>query len=154
NSGTTNFVFTVTLSAVSGQTVSVDYATANGTATTADNDYTAASGTLSIPAGSTTGTITVAVTGDTRNEINETFTVNLSNAVHGSITDAQGTGTIVNDDAVPALSINNVSVTEGNSGTISAVFTVTLSAVSGQTVTVDYATANGTAASGSDYVAA
>ena len=60
------------------------------------------------------------------------------------IADSQGTGTIVNDDA-PCLSIGDVAVTEGNSGTTNAVFTVTLSPASTQTVTVNYATANGTA---------
>jgi N,N-dimethylformamidase beta subunit-like, C-terminal/Concanavalin A-like lectin/glucanases superfamily/Bacterial Ig-like domain/Bacterial Ig domain/Calx-beta domain len=53
----------------------------------------------------------------------------------------------------PTISINNVSVTEGNSGTVNATFTVTLSAASSQTVTVTYATADGTATAGSDYTA-
>ena len=57
----------------------------------------------------------------------------------------QGIGTITDNDATPTLAINNVTVTEGNTGTVNAVFTVTLSAASGQTVTVNYATANGTA---------
>ena len=153
NTGTVNAVFTVTLSAASSQTVTVTYATANGTAT-AGSDYTATSGTLTIPAGSTTGTITVAVGGDTLAEGNETFFVNLGNPTNSTIADGQGQGTIINDDAPPpTLSINDVSVTEGNSGTVNAVFTVTLSSASSQTVTVTYATANGTATAGSDYTA-
>ena len=66
---------------------------------------------------------------------------------------ARGVGTIQNDDS-PALSINDVTVTEGNSGTTPAVFTVTLSPSSAQTVTVDYATSSAspaTAAAGTDY---
>jgi hypothetical protein len=60
--------------------------------------------------------------------------------------------TIVDDDAAPVLAINDVSVVEGNSGTTNAVLTVSLSAASAQTVTVNYATANGTATAGADYV--
>jgi uncharacterized membrane protein YciS (DUF1049 family) len=152
NTGTTNAVFTVTLSAVSGQTVTVNYATANGTAI-APGDYTSSSGTLTFAAGTTTQTISVPVVGDTLDEANETFVVNLSGATNATIADSQGIGTITDNDATPSLVINNVSVTEGNTGTQNAVFTVTLSAASGQTVTVNYATANGTATAGSDYVA-
>ena len=91
--------------------------------------------------------------GDTVGEPDETFVVNLSSPSGAIIADAQGTGTIVNDDVVPTLSINDVSVTEGNSGTTAATFTVTLSAASTSPVTVTYATANGTATAGSDYTA-
>jgi hypothetical protein len=153
NSGTVNAAFTVTLSPSSASTVTVNYATANGTAT-AGSDYTAASSTLTFSAGQTSKTVNVAVIGDTVAEANETFYLTLASPVNATIADGQGTGTIVNDDAGGvALSINNVSVAEGNSGTVNAVFTVTLSAASAQTVTVSYATANGTATAGSDYTA-
>ena len=92
--------------------------------------------------------------GDSLDEANETFAVNLSSPVNATIATAQGTGTIVDNDAAPSISIGDVSVTEGNTGTKTASFTVTLSAASGQTVTVNYATANGTATAGSDYLAA
>jgi hypothetical protein len=153
NAGTTTATFTVTLSAVSGSAVTVDFATANGTATVADGDYGATSGTLTFAAGETSKTITVDVNGDTKFEANETFFVNLSNAMGATITDGQGQGTINNDDAMPSISINDVAVTEGNAGTTPATFMVTLSAVSGVTTTVNYATSDGTAAGGSDYVA-
>jgi hypothetical protein len=154
NAGTTTAGFTVSLSAVSGQTVMVGYATANGTATAADADYVAASGTVSFAPGETTRPVSVTVNGDTKNEANETFTVNLSGPVNATVSDNQGTGTITNDDAVPALSINDVAVAEEDSGTTTAGFTVSLSAVSGQTVTVGYATADGTATTAdADYVA-
>ena len=117
-------------------------------------DYTATSGTLSFSPGATTRSINVTVLGDTRDEANETFAVNLSSPVNAAIATAQGIGTIVDNDAAPSIDISNVSVTEGNTGTKTASFAVTLSAVSGQTVTVNYATANGTATAGSDYVAA
>ena len=135
--------FTVSLTSASAQTVTVAYATANGTAT-AGSDYTAASGTLTFTPGTTTRTINVTVLTDTLDEANETFVVNLSNPVNATIADAQGIGTIVDNDSAPSLSINNVSVTEGNTGTKTASFAVTPRPTSGQTVTVNYATANGT----------
>ena len=98
NRHNTSFEFTVTLSAPSGKWVSVDYATANGTATVAGNDYFAATGTVSIAPGETTGTLTVTVRGDKTKEPNETFAVNLSDAADGTISDSQGVGTILNDD--------------------------------------------------------
>jgi hypothetical protein len=153
NTGTTLAVFTVTLSAASNQTVTVNYATADGTASVG-SDYTTTSGTLTFAPGVTSRTLSVAVLGDTRNEVSETFLVNLSAPTNASIADGQGQGTILNNDALPTLSINNVTVTEGNTGTTSAVFTVTLSAASGQTVTVDYATADGTATAPGDYTEA
>ena len=93
------------------------------------------------------------VIGDTLDEANETFFVNLSAPSNATILDGQGQGTITNDDPLPSLSIGNVTVTEGNSGTVNATFTVSLSAASGQTVTVNYATADGTAVPPGDYTA-
>ena len=98
NKGTKNLTFTVSLSSASSVPVTVQYAAANGTAM-AGSDYTAASGTLTIPAGSTGGIISVGVKGDTLLEPDETFIVNLNNATNAAIADAQGTGTIQNDDA-------------------------------------------------------
>jgi subtilisin family serine protease/ribosomal protein L35AE/L33A len=258
HTGTAVATFTVTLSPVNpSQTVTVDYATSNGTATAADNDYVAASGTLTFPPSTASRTISVTINGDHEVEPNETFTVALANATNAIIGDAQAIGTIVNDDAVgasitiatpnvtpggtinfnvvngpanradwvaivpasgadtakldwiylngsktapasgmanaslhftapstpgaynirlfandtyeklatsatinvgsgPTLTIGDVSVTEGNSGTTTATFTVTLSPVNNsQTVTVNYATANGSASTAdNDYVAA
>lgn len=151
NSGTVTASFTVTLSPSSSQTVTVSYATANGTAT-AGSDYTTGSGTLTFPANSTTQVVAVMIHGDVLDEANETFLVNLSNATNATIADNQGQGTITDDDPTPTLSINDVTVTEGNAGTTTASFTVTLSVSSGQNVTVNYTTANGTATAGGDYV--
>jgi methyl coenzyme M reductase subunit C len=124
NAGTTNFTFTVSLSQASGQPVLVQYATADGTAT-AGSDYTATSGTLTIPAGQTSGTIVVSVNGDTDVEPNETFFVNLSNPSGATIADNQGQGTILSDE-LPTLtvSINPASVAE-NAGANAATGTVT-----------------------------
>ena len=153
NSGTTEFTFTVTLSAASDAPVTVNYATADDTATTADSDYAAASGTLTIPAGQTSGTITVLVNGDRLGESDETFFVNLSSPTNAVIAYGQGVGTIVDDE--PRISIGDVSAAEGNSGTTEFTFTVWLSAASDATVTVDFATADDTATTAdNDYVAA
>ncbi|TXD45195.1 autotransporter domain-containing protein [Xanthomonas campestris] len=154
NAGTSNATFTVSLSQPAGAGgVSFDIATADGSAT-AGVDYVASSLTgQTIPAGSSSATFTVLVNGDTLSEPNKTFFVNVSNVSGAGVSDAQGQGTIVNDDALPSLSIDDVSVNEGNSGTTTATFTVTLSAASGQTVSVNYASADGTATAGSDYVA-
>ena len=141
-------VFTVTLSAVSGQVVTVAYATSNGTAM-AGSDYTSTSSTLTIPAGQMTRTITVPITDDAVDEPDEAFTVRLSAPSNATVADDEGTGTITDNDDPPTLRINDVTVVEASGAT--AVFTVTLSAVSGQVVTVAYATSNGTAVAGSDY---
>ena len=245
NSGTTSATFTVTLSPAASGTVTVNYATADGSATTANSDYAASSGVVTFNMGESVKTITVMVNGDMTPEFNETFFVNLSAASGASILDGQGLGTITNDDgpmppitcptssvlpgatynvsvnggsstldwiasypagapsmpapanyqyvplprpqtrtltasgtvgmyevrlfandsfvligsctyqvaAGPALSINDVMVAEGNSGTSTATFNVTLSPTSAGTVTVNFATSNVSATAGSDYVA-
>ena len=150
-SGTTNFVFTVTLiNPPTRRTVTVDYATADGSGT-AGSDYQAAFGTLTFAPGQTSQTIIVPVNGDVLNEADETFFVNLSSPAGAVLSDGQGAATVLNDDPVPTLAINDRSILEGNSGATNFVFTVSLSAVSGQPVTVNFLTANGTATAGSDY---
>jgi sugar lactone lactonase YvrE len=153
NSGTTAAEFTVTLSEASGQTIRVDFSTANGTAV-AGEDYQATSGTLVFSPGSTTQMLTVLVVGDVQVEPDETFVVNLSNAANAEIADGQGAVLITNDDVAPQLSIDDVTVAEGNVGPILAVFTVTLAPASSQTVTVNFATADDSAIAGQDYQAA
>jgi hypothetical protein len=156
NTGTSTLTFTATLgNAVQGG-FTVNYATANGTATTTDNDYLAATGTLTF-AGTAGETQTIAVTinGDTKVETDEAFTVSLNTASNAAVTVTDtATGTITNDDA-SAVTIADVSVTEGNTGTSTLMFTATLgNAVQGG-FTVNYATANGTATTtDNDYVAA
>lgn len=102
NSGTTNATFTITRSGDTTTAVSVEFATANGTAT-ASSDYQTASGTLTFAANETTQTVAVAVTGDAIAEADETFAVNLLNAIGATILDGQGRGTIVNDDGTPTV---------------------------------------------------
>ncbi len=151
NSGTTNMTFTVSLNSTATSAITLDWATANGTASS-PSDYAANSGTLTFPSGGAlTQNVTVVVNGDTLNEPTETLFVNLTNLINATFADAQGLGTITNDDPLPSLSINDVTVTEGNSGVINATFTVTLSTASGQTISVDYATANDSAVAPGDY---
>ncbi|MBI2655542.1 hypothetical protein HYX06_03915 [Candidatus Woesearchaeota archaeon] len=97
NAGTTNLTFTVTLSESTTNTVTVQYATANNTAT-AGSDYTSTSGTLTFSPGDTTEQFNVSITGDTTVESNETFYVNLTSPTNATISDSQGVGTITNDD--------------------------------------------------------
>ena len=159
NSGVSKATFTVALAngSTAASDVTVNYATANGTAT-AGSDYTAVSaGSVKILKGTSSATFTVDVAGDTAVESDETFTVTLTSATGASLGTAKAaTGTIRNDDvtvAPPVVSIGNVSVLEGNSGTATAAFTVSLSKAAASPVTVKYATANGTATAGSDYTA-
>jgi Calx-beta domain-containing protein/exosortase sorting signal-containing protein len=152
NAGTTAFVFTVSISASADATV--NFATANGTANAA-SDYTSNAGTVTFTSGGPlTQTITILVSGDTLVEPDETFFVNLTNAVGATIADAQGVGTILNDDglATPTVSIGNVTRVEGNSGTTGFGFSVSIS--SSGNATVNFATADGTASAGSDYAGA
>ena len=101
STGSTSAIFTVTLSPASSQTVTVNYATANGTATVGHATTSPTSGTLTFTPGQTSKTITVTVNGDTTVEPNETFVVDLSSPSGATIADAQGQGTITNDDTRP-----------------------------------------------------
>ena len=158
NSGTRNANFTISLSAASSKTVTVQYATATSGsfAATAGTDYVVVPlTTLTFTPGQTTKTVTVLVKGDTLDEMDERFVVNLSSPGNATLTDSEGFGTIFDDDAAPSLRISDATVIEGNSGTKPATFTVSLSAASGKTVTVQYATlvpSSFAATPGADYV--
>ena len=154
NAGTTTFDFTVSITPGFAGDISVDFTTADNTATTANSDYVATSGTVDFSSdnpGVVTQTVSVTVNGDTTVESDETFFVNLSN-VQGAavISDSQGLGTIQNDD-VANISINDVTQTEGNAGTSTFDFTVSIDQSVNASVEVN--TANGTATAGSDYTA-
>ena len=151
NAGTSNATFTISIdrpAPVSG--VSVHYATSDVTATQ-PADYTSTSGTATITSGNTSTTVDVPIVGDTLDENNETFHVDLTTPTGGAIFDSQGVGTITDDDGPPTIAVNDVSVNEGNSGTAPATFTVSLSQQSGKTVTVQYGTSDSTATQPSDY---
>jgi Calx-beta domain-containing protein/WD40 repeat protein len=159
DTGQTAFQFVVTLDRAQSGKVNVDYSTADGTATT-PGDYAAASDTLTFSAGETAKTIPVQVNGDTAVEPNETFTVNLTNAAgNAAIADAQAVGTVLNDDQPvieqpSRITINDISLAEGDSGQTAFGFTISLDRAQSAPVTVDYATGDGTASASSDYIAA
>ncbi|MEH1922945.1 Calx-beta domain-containing protein [Nostoc sp.] len=144
-STTTNANFTISLSNPSSQQVTVNYNTSDGTAQIADSDYNSASGTITFNPGETSKVISIGVIGDNQTETDETFAINLLGAINAAIADNLGVGTIINDDNQPAISISDVSITEGNTGTTNANFTITLSNPSSQQVTVNYNTSDGTA---------
>ena len=152
DAGTRAAVFTVSLSSPSAATVTVAYATANGSALKS-GDYAVTKGTLSFAPGATNATVKVPVAGDTTDEVDETFTLALSAPVQALISDATGLATILDDDPGTGkrLAIGDVSVHEGDSGSRAAVFTVSLSSPSASTVTVAFTTADGTAAAPADY---
>ncbi len=117
NSGTTNLVFQVTLSAAINRAVSVAFATAGGTAT-ADSDYASASGVVNFPANSTSPqTISVTINGDTTVEPDESFSVTLSAPANATLARATAQGTIRNDDAAPSglqLTLSRTSLSRGD----------------------------------------
>jgi hypothetical protein len=126
NTGAVNANFTVTLSAASGEAVTVDYAAADDTAT-APGDYSLAPATLTFTAGQRTKTVTVTVKGDMLDEVYETYAVTLASATNATVGDGTGVGTITDDDPTPTLTVADLSVAEGNAGTANATFAVTLS---------------------------
>ena len=152
NTGTRGAVFTVSLSKLSGSTVTVGYATSPGTAT-APADHLAKTGTVSFAPGVATAKVKVGVVGDSSDEANETFALNLSSPTSATLGDASGTGTILDDDPGTGvrLAIGDVAVHEGDEGTRTAVFTVSLSKAASGTVKVNYITADGTATGPGDY---
>ncbi len=156
NSGTQILTFTVTRTGTTASAVGFSFATADGTATTADSDYLVASGTGAIPSGGASGTTTVSLTinGDATFENTESFFVNLTAPTNATIADAQGVGTITNDDAAPTLAINDVSIVEGNTGTQNLVFTVTRTGLTALPASFTAATADSIATAPSDYLAA
>lgn len=146
--GGTNLVLTVTRSGGLTNTVTVQYATADGSAT-AGNDYTNTSGTLTFTNGVTSRTITIPIIDDSTIESNETFTVTLTSPGGGAAlgTPAATTVTIVENDSSISFSTNAVSASESSTPSV----TVTRTGGTAGTVTVDYLTVDGTATGGTDY---
>ena len=153
--------FTVTLSSTVSQEVTVDYATvadptaAGEAAATPGQDYTATSGTLTIAARSASAPVSVPLLEDSLDENTETFWLRLSNPVGTTVLDGTATGTVNDDDPLPELSIADAGATEGGA----LRFEVSLTPVSGRTVTVPWTTGArpagvGAASPGSDYTAA
>jgi hypothetical protein len=148
----TNYPFNVSLSSVSPKTVTVNY-TVEGKNATVGEDFTATTGTLSFAPEETTKQIFVPVLGDNSIETIEKFFVKLSAPVDAKLQRGgdEAMGIIQNDD-FPKVSVADVTVTEKNSGTTDAVFTVSLDAALQEEVSVEYVTADGTATKLSDYI--
>jgi hypothetical protein len=124
NAGGTRAVFVVSLSAPSDQPVSVDFATLDGTAIEATSDYVGRTGTLVIPAFTTSDTIGVTVTGNITCETDETFSLVLSNVVGAAAGDTVATGTITNDDDCTPPTVTVTSPNGGENwvpGTVEAI---------------------------------
>jgi glucose/arabinose dehydrogenase len=142
--------FVVSLSFASLQTVTVQYATHNDTATASADFVPKALTTLSFDPGETSKPVTVDVNDDALDEDDETFFVNLSGATEAAILDSQGVGTIADDDPLPSLSIADGSFTEGF-GVRRVPLMVALGAKSGRPVTVDYVIGPGSATPGTEF---
>jgi len=161
NTGTTAFSFTVSIDKPASHDITVKANTSGVTATSGGTDYTdLVNHTATIAAGTTSTTVTVDVTGELVVEPDETFEVNLSDAEFNGTTDstrvvigdAQGTGTIQNDD-LATISINDVSLAEGNTGTTAFSFTVSIDKPASHDITVKANTSGVAAISGgTDYV--
>lgn len=146
NPGSTNVaVFTLSLSATNRSDVTVNFTTEDATATVSDQDYTALSGTVTFPPGSLSETVIVPIKGDFKFEPDETFHVNLSSPTGAVLGDSQGLGTIQNDDIERFITVNDISVMEGDTGQTMAIFDVSVNPGPGD-VQFDYDTDDGTAA--------
>ncbi|BBL74931.1 Calx-beta domain-containing protein [Methylomagnum ishizawai] len=150
---TSTLPFKITLSKAPTQAITVDYATQDGTAV-AGQDYVAQSGTLTFEAGQLAQTVLVTVIGDNVTEATETFTLVLGNPSSPYLLKtATATGSIANF-ANPTVSVSNGAANESYAGTTSTLpFKITLSKAPTQAITIDYATQDGTAVGGQDYVA-
>ncbi len=142
--------FTLALDAAAGRSLDVLVSTIEGTAKAPADFTAAANATVTIPAGATTATFDVPTAADAIDELTESFTLR---AGIDAVFD-EAVGTILDGNATPSLSIADKSVTEGNAGLTQTSVTVTLAPASGQTVTVNYGTSEGTADAPDDFVAA
>jgi hypothetical protein len=151
NSGTTAFTFTITSSDVMPNDVSAAYATADGTAL-AGSDYQTTSGTITIPAGQKTATVTILVKGDTTAEADKTFFVNLSNPGNAVVGKAKGTGTILNDDGQVQATFEFSQINYDTPEDLGALtVTVTRGGDVSSASSVDYTTKDGSATQKADF---
>jgi Subtilase family/Calx-beta domain/Peptidase inhibitor I9 len=150
-SGSASAVFTVSLATARPGTVTAQYTVSPGTAA-AGLDYTPVSGTVTFAPGVVTRTILVPILGDVLDEFDETFFVTLFAPAGAVIADGQGTGTILDDDPPPSVSVGLGTVREGDAGLTMAAVPLSLSAPSGKPVSVLVQPTDGGARAGVDYV--
>jgi len=151
DAGSSSAPVTLTLTAASGRPITVDVATVDGTAT-AGSDYVATAGTVAFAPGETTKTVDISISGDTVYEDDEDLSVALAGETNVQLADASATVTLVNDDLLPGISVDDVSVAEGDAGDAALSFTVSLANPSAFPVSVDVASADGTATAPGDHV--
>jgi chitinase len=146
--------FKVNLDKPSTKTITVNFRTTDNTATSGE-DYVSRTGTLTFLPGQVSKTVGVKVNGERIVENDEYLYLYLDQPANATISNPWGQGKIINDDVndFPQVSVKEVSLTEGNSGTTNAIFAVSLSKASTQNVTIDYQTSDYTALGGSDYQA-
>ena len=149
NIGTSAFLFTVSLDAPRGYTISVSFHTSDGFAV-AGTDYLSAAGTVVFLPGETAKPVVVQAIGDTDFEGPDTFLVHLSNPDSGTIADGEGKGTLMNDDV--QVFIQDRFQSEGNSGVTDFMFDLSLTGLYELPVRVDYRTVDGGATSPTDYI--
>lgn len=148
---TDSVIVTVALSGISGGDISVDYEITGGTATNTV-DYTLASGTATVTAGSLDTTFVVDIINDAIDEADETLVIGLSSPSAGAnLSNTSLSMTITDDDTGPVIAFSDTIISV-NEGALSNIFQVSLSAVSGTDVSVDYTVTAGTAVAGEDYV--
>jgi gliding motility-associated-like protein len=163
NSGTTDFIFTISVDGGGVASDDIDFdvntETTNTTATPGVDYVAITGGSGTIDDGDSTTTVTVSVNGDTDIEANENFRIRITNATNATISDAVGIATITNDDtaAVDTISIADVSQAEGDSGTTDFIFNVSVDGggVAASNIDFDFntETTNTTATPGVDYAA-
>ncbi|MFL6238288.1 MAG: beta strand repeat-containing protein [Actinomycetes bacterium] len=157
---TVNVPVTLTDPSLTHRTVTVHWSTSDGAGAAgavSPADYTGTSGTLTFTPGTTVQNAVVTIQSDSLDEFDETFAVTLDTPSKATIASGGGTGTVTilddPNDLPPTVSIGNVTQAEGNSGTTTFNFPVTLSAASGKPISVNYSTTDGTATAPSDYTA-
>ncbi|WP_071189162.1 Calx-beta domain-containing protein [Trichormus sp. NMC-1] len=148
NSGTKNANFILSLSNPSTKTISINYQTVDDDATTANNDYVAKTGTITFTPGQTTQTLPITINGDTVGEINEAFSVLLSNAVNATLVKNEGIGIIRNDD-LPSVTVTPI-YTQANESGVPGIFQLNRTGSTTKSLNINYSL-SGTATNGTDY---
>lgn len=148
--GTTNAVLTLQLSSTNANPVTVEFATKDGTAV-AGLDYIAQSNSVTFAPGETNQSIVIQVVSDILPEVDEAFSVCLTNVVHATLEETQRMVAILDDDQ-PLLTVADIIVQEPVDGTVAAEFHLVLDVASTVTTSVDFFTGDGTALAGGDYL--
>jgi parallel beta-helix repeat protein len=152
NSGITPMNFTVSLSSAAVVPVSFAWQTSSGTAFSGSDFQFVCCPTVTFNPGETTKTLTVNVVGDTSGEPDETLSIFLFSGTNANFARNNAVGKIINDDAAALITVSGLQVTEGNAGT--KIATLTLTANTPLNGSLSFATADGTATAGQDYIAA